>query len=529
MNQYKVLIPSAGLGTRLGDFSKNLNKALVSLDNKPVISHVIEKFPKHIEIVVALGHKGDLVKDYLQMAHSDRQITCVDIENYCGNGSGLGLTILECKEYLQCPFVFCPNDTVILEEVPEPVTNWVGYAEVENNHHYRSFKLSDDGLVERVCEKEEILSYDTKPYIGLAGIKDYETFWKAMEDGKKYGSIKIGESYGLREMVKQNISIQANKFTWYDTGNLESLTAARELVKSKDAPEILEKANEAIWFVNDRVIKYNSDPKFISNRAQRANLLKGYVPEITSVKNNMYSYRMLTGKTMSKATNQKTFKKLLDYLMFFWEPVELDKQQAKGFNEVCRKFYKEKTEKRIELYFNRFSEKDCVEKINGSNVPTIQELLERVDWQKLFHGSASRMHGDLHFENILVAETGDFYLLDWRQDFGGITEYGDIYYDLAKLLHGLIVSHELINKNHYEINQMDNVITYDLYRKHCLVENEKQFYDFLHEHNFDVYKVKLLTSLIFLNIAPLHHYPYSKMLFYLGKESLYNILGCQDE
>ena len=56
---YKVLIPSAGLGTRLGDFSKNLNKALVALDNKPVISHVIEKFPKHVEIVVALGAKAD--------------------------------------------------------------------------------------------------------------------------------------------------------------------------------------------------------------------------------------------------------------------------------------------------------------------------------------------------------------------------------------------------------------------------------------------------------------------------------------
>ena len=26
--------------------------------------------------------------------------------------------------------------------------------------------------------------------------------------------------------------------------------------------------------------------------------------------------------------------------------------------------------------------------------------------------------------------------LDWRQNFGGIINYGDIYYDLAKLYHG---------------------------------------------------------------------------------------------
>ena len=91
---YKVFIPSAGLGTRLGDFSKNLNKALVAVDNRPVISHVIEKFPKHIEIVVALGHKSDTLKQYLSIAHSDRNITFVQISNYCQPGSGLGLSLI---------------------------------------------------------------------------------------------------------------------------------------------------------------------------------------------------------------------------------------------------------------------------------------------------------------------------------------------------------------------------------------------------------------------------------------------------
>ena len=61
------------------------------------------------------------------------------------------------------------------------------------------------------------------------------------------------------------------------------------------------------------------------------------------------------------------------------------------------------------------------------------------------------------------------------------------------------------------------------------VENEKQFFDFLTSQGYNVYKVKLLTSLIFLNIAPLHHYPYSKMLFYLGKEMLYNLLEYKNE
>ena len=55
-----------------------------------------------------------------------------------------------------------------------------------------------------------------------------------------------------------------------------------------------------------------------------------------------------------------------------------------------------------------------------------------------------------------------FTFLDWRQDFAGLINYGDIYYDLAKLLHGLIVSHRLINNNYFQINQLGNNIQFEL-------------------------------------------------------------------
>ena len=37
-------------------------------------------------------------------------------------------------------------------------------------------------------------------------------------------------------------------------------------------------------------------------------------------------------------------------------------------------------------------------------------------------------------------------------------------------------------------------------------------------------KVELLTALIYLNIAPLHHYPYSIFLYYLGKLELNRVI-----
>lgn len=519
---YKVLIPSAGLGTRLGDLGKNINKALVSVAHKPVISHVIEKFPKDVEIVVALGHKADLLKDYLQIAHPERKITCVEIDHYYGSKSGLGYTILQCEQHLQCPFVFTPNDTLVLEDIPTPYENWMAFADVENTDQYRSIDIDKQNMVCKVYEKDE--GIDVLPYIGLAGIKDYKSFWNYMKGGVDKGSILIGESFAFREMIKSGSKVRSKKFTWYDTGNVKNLKVARKVFEKQNSPNILEKPNEAIWFVNGLVIKYHNDVNFITGRVERSKVLSGYVPDIVNHKDNMYSYKLISGQPVAKITNEPVFNSLLEYLQTFWQPVELSDTEKEQFVSVCDQFYRVKTLERVKLYFNKTGELDTAENINGIDIPSLSEMLDKLPWERVINGDPHRMHGDLHFENILMSQTGEFCLLDWRQNFGGLKKYGDIYYDLAKLLHGLIVSHEIVSKECYSVDQVANIISYDLHRKNSLVNNEKQFYDFLIDNNLDVFKVELLTALIFLNIAPLHHYPYSKMLFYLGKENLYKLL-----
>jgi hypothetical protein len=154
-------------------------------------------------------------------------------------------------------------------------------------------------------------------------------------------------------------------------------------------------------------------------------------------------------------------------------------------------------------------------------MPTLASLLSRVDWGALAHGLPGRFHGDFHFENILWnAVTQQFCFLDWRQDFGGDLSTGDIYYDLAKLLHGLIISHELIARDHYSVDWHADSVAYDFHRKQVLVACERRFSCWLQDSGYDVAKVWTLTALIYLNIAALHHAPYSLLLYALGKDML---------
>ena len=69
-----VVIPAAGLGSRLDEFTKNYNKAMCTLGPKPVISYIIEKFTKDDNIIILLGYKGDLLKQVLKIAYPDWKI-----------------------------------------------------------------------------------------------------------------------------------------------------------------------------------------------------------------------------------------------------------------------------------------------------------------------------------------------------------------------------------------------------------------------------------------------------------------------
>ena len=65
-----------------------------------------------------------------------------------------------------------------------------------------------------------------------------------------------------------------------------------------------------------------------------------------------------------------------------------------------------------------------------------------------------------------------------------------------------------------------NQILFDLHRKQSLIEAENKFNDWCIEKGYSLTKVKTLTALIFLNIAALHHNPYSLFLYALGKDML---------
>lgn len=523
---YKVFIPTAGTGSRLGGITKYINKSLVSIGNVPTITRIIEMFPKGTKFVIAVGYKGDLVKEYLSLAHPDIEIEIFDVYPYEGEGSGLGLTMLTCKEALQEPFIFCSCDTLVAEDIPAPTFNWMAYDDRDNKSNYRTISVDTKGSVWQINEKGVNLQSSPEPYIGLCGIHNYKEFWNAMESNRAQ-AINEGEAMGLRQLVP--MGIKGIKFTWFDTGITVELEATQKRYQQPDAPNILPKPDESIWLLKNKVIKFSDSETFIDNRIKRAAMLKGFVPQITGYTKHMYAYHYVNGDVMSKCASVPLFTQLLDFSKKFWLEKPLKEQEREEFLSACMKFYRDKTLQRIDLFYSTFEKTDNAMRINDVEYPKLADMLALINWEYVADGLPGQFHGDFHFENILYdKEKNEFCFLDWRQNFGKSLELGDIYYDFAKMLHGLIVCHDLIAKDLYFAKWEDETITYDFERKNILIECENAYYQWLAQNGYDVDKTKLLTALIYLNICGLHEFPYCIMLYALGKELLYKYLKQQN-
>ena len=142
------------------------------------------------------------------------------------------------------------------------------------------------------------------------------------------------------------------------------------------------------------------------------------------------------------------------------------------FYKSCLNFYKVKTFERLKKFHQKYNDQE-ITNINGQFVDKSVNLLEMVDWEELCKGEAVFFHGDLQFDNILYSEKGKkFCLIDWRQDFDGHIEFGDIYYDLAKMYGGILLNYDYVKKNLINYFEEENKIELDFAQK---FSNEKVY------------------------------------------------------
>lgn len=523
MDNYKILITTSGIGSRLGELTKFSNKSLIRIGKKPAISYILEKYPKDIELVITIGYYGKQVKDFLELVYPDRKFTFVNVDKYDGEGSSLVYSMLCAKDQLQCPFILHVCDTLTFDVIPPPITNWcAGVKSEEKASQYRTHNVAGNRLL-KINEKGG--SHFDRIHIGICGINSYKEFWEHAEkiyisnpDNNQWSDCHI-----INELIYSGVEIESLPLTsWMDIGNIEMLEKTRKQINENF--NVLDKVDESIYIIEDTVVKFFYDTSIVKNRVERGKQLENITPKIEGVRDNFYKYKYIEGNPLSITVNIVKFQRLLEWAKEnLWG---LPIYTPEAYNR-CKLFYFDKSRLRIEKFLAANNIKDTTHIINGIQVPPALEMLDRIIPSFLCNDMSYKFHGDFILENIIDTNDGNFKLIDWRQEFGGSLTGGDIYYDIAKLHHNLIFNHDIVNKGLFKIEIKNDKITCDIMRNNIMVECQEILRDFLGNNNLSVKKINILTPLIWLNMSPLHEYPINMFLFFFGKYNLAEALYYQ--
>lgn len=511
MENYKVCILAAGIGSR--SFDPNINKSLLPLDGKAVISNIINKFDQNQKFVIALGYLSDQVKQYLIHAHPKTKFEFVIIKKYFGLGSGPGYSLLCCEKKLKCPFIITSADTVVLENISSPEQNWMGVAPIKNTSDFCTVQTNGN-LITRIDDKT--LNDNRLAWIGLAGIKDYKYFFNCLKKNQKHTKNEIQISNGLKGLMAK--SIKTENYTWYDTGSYENYMIAKETLE--DVKFDFSKPDEYIYQLEDKIIKFFIDSNKVNLLKKRWLKLKKLTPQKLKFTKNILSYEKFKGSTLYQVINNSILKNLLNYLdKNLWK--NKSKNISTKFNKDCKDFYYSKTLSRINLFYKENKFKDKKYKINGIQRNNLSYYLNKIDWKSISKGIETNFHGDLQFDNIILDNSGTkFKLIDWRSDFNGNTNNGDFYYDLAKLYAGCMLPYSQIKKGNFNFAYENQEVIFDFPINNNLIDAKYEIEKFVEKKNLDLKKIKIISSLIYLNMCPLHANPFSNLLYFLGISKL---------
>lgn len=553
-----VLLTCSGIGSRLGSITKYTNKALVKIGKKPAIGYIIESYPKDAEFVITLGHYGSHVKQYLEMVYSDRNFKFIEVKNYSGQGSSPVLSQLCAKELLNKPFFYHSCDTITFDNsyINECLkTNknvLIGYK--TNSGQYDSFDMLPTrfnfdaypkSIITNLYSKGESTNANLS-YVGISYVYDYKTYWRCLEQANiDYNYLSpsdfcVYKNYGI-ELYGYEIN------SWYDVGNIESLNIARN--KFPDAFNILYKEKESI-FIQDidnkkYIIKFFADKNRVNNLVKRAESIKDYVAPIYKSSDNFLIYEYTEGDVLSNHLVPTHVNNLLHTIgdsMWSYTYSNIDTHKYK--NEAIE-FYITKTTNRINdlvekydidlnkpVVINNFKDKPLYKTPNQ----IIKKAFDIINNKINTYVYPTKWHGDFIPDNIIRVTPYEYKLIDWRESFCGNTEYGDKYYDLAKLNHNLTVNHKIIYDNLFNVEINKNSEYDDVYvniltnytmeeAKSCIEDFVKNGTPSLSFEYNDYAYVELLTGIVWLNMSPLHHNPFDLFLFYFGLHKLQTVLA----
>jgi len=500
-----IIVQAGGKGSRLEHLTENKPKALVPVDNLPMIFHLFRKFPDRKFIVIADTHR-EVLREYLETFAKDVSYLVVD-----ATGTGTCAGVSQAASFVPEgePLMIIWSDLILSD----------------------GFSIPNDGL----------------NYVGLS--QTFPCRW-SFQDGRFIES--PSETYGVAGLfvlsdksVIADVPPSGELVRWFSQSGIEfrplGIGGTREfgvLAEYKKLDTIKTRPFNKMTMESDRVIKVPLDAQGRALAKREMNWYRFAIDHGVKAIPNIYSLEPLTMERLEGSQlydlgwlNRKDRASILHRVVQALKNLHSVASTRTNYFSV-RDAYYTKTIQRLSLVRDLIphTEKPLIT-INGRicrNVFFHKQELE-VALSKIIVPEFTFIHGDNTFSNIILVhedhdepQLGSPKFIDPRGYFGFTELFGDPNYDWAKLYYSVAGNYDQFNLKRFRLKLTSEGAQIDIRSNGW----EDLADELLRLADVDATTVRLLHAIIWLSLTTYAWQDYDSILgsFYMGLYYLEEVL-----
>jgi len=266
MKTLKIVIPMAGLGTRLRPHTWSKPKQLITVAGKATLDHVLDTLstlprPQEVELVNIVGYLGEQIEAHIRERYPHIKSNFVVQDDPRGQSHAIYLA----RQHLSGPMLVVFADTLIktdlsfLDSEAAEAIAWV--KPVPDPRRFGVAVVDEQGWVTRLIEKPSEVD-NNLAVVGFYYFQSAEALLSAIEEQMRR-DIKLGGEYYLVDainiMLEGGLKMRTNHVdVWLDAGTLEALLETNRYLLDNGADNSAEASRRKGIVVNPPVFVHPS-------------------------------------------------------------------------------------------------------------------------------------------------------------------------------------------------------------------------------------------------------------------------------
>ncbi|MGI8893831.1 MAG: sugar phosphate nucleotidyltransferase [Bacteroidia bacterium] len=283
----KVVIPVAGIGSRLRPHTHTQPKALVPVAGKPILGHIVDGLIEAgiNDYIFIIGYLGDKIEAFIRQKYPKVKSTFIVQQPR----EGIGHAVWMAKDLLneKNEILIVLGDTILdlnLKDFLSQTNSVLGIKKVEDPRAFGVAEIDNDGFIKSLIEKPTIPKSNLA-LVGIYYIKESKELMNALTyniENNLRTRNEIHLTDGIMHMIKNGAKITAYPVdNWFDCGGRTNLLETNAILLRR-------KTNStAISFPNTIII----EPVSIAENAKITNSIIG--PNVSIGENTTVNYSVI--------------------------------------------------------------------------------------------------------------------------------------------------------------------------------------------------------------------------------------------